>query len=75
MINVNGTDFYDAHDLTEILNLSYPMVAKLLAKRNIPKYKGKYIVNEEQLEEIKNRPQQYLNFSKINLENFHLFSK
>lgn len=69
MINVRGTDFYTAEDAMEYLSMKYSSVIYLLRTYNIPKYKNKYIITKEQLEEIRSRENQYFKLNMLNEEN------
>lgn len=75
MINVRGTDFYTAEDAMEYLSMKYSSVIFLLRKYNIPKYKNKYIITKEQLEEIRSRKNQYFKMNMFNDENLSFFHK
>lgn len=60
MININGNEFYTAEDAIKILDMKYSSVIYLLRNYNIPKYKNKYYLTKEQMEEIRNRKNQRL---------------
>lgn len=60
MININGNEFYTAEDAIKILDMKYSSVIYLLRNYNIPKYKNKYYLTKEQMEEILNRKNQRL---------------
>lgn len=75
MINVRGIDFYTAEDAMEYLSMKYSSVIFLLRKYKIPKYKNKYIITKEQLEEIRSRKNQYFKMNMFNDENLNFRHK
>ena len=58
--------YYSAAEICPILEMKYSSVIHLLRKNNIPKVDNKYMVTEEQLEQLKNRENQTLKSDMIN---------
>jgi hypothetical protein len=58
VINVNGYNFFTADEVASKLQMKYSSVITLLRKNNIPQYKHKYIVTEEQILKLKERSNQ-----------------
>ena len=69
MINVRGKDFYTAEDAMKYFSMKYSSVIFLLRKYKIPKYKNRYIITKEQMENIKNRENQYFKMNMLDEEN------
>lgn len=66
MIEINGNEFYTAEDAVNILQMKYSSVIYLLRQYKIPKYKNKYYITNEQMQQMKNRQNQYMKLMFLN---------